>query len=202
MPNSLRSTVADPRSPAPGDFAMTFTTVAAPSAYAGSAKARARSPGCSRTSAGWHGAVAADNRLARPLYRLSVRQGRGAVGDRHQGRRAGPVRRAAEFREDLERQHLPRRGVEHLPLHLRHDGLQARARPVAGAAAQPPFQGQGLHPRLHPVAVHHPDGAVDPGLEVDVRPDLQRDQLDAVPARHDPRPDQLARRPATWRWSR
>ena len=47
-------------------------------------------------------------------------------------------------------------------------------------AAQPQLQGQGLHPRLHPAALHHPDGAVDLRLEVDVRSDLQRAQLAAL----------------------
>ena len=93
------------------------------------------------------------------------------------------VRRPQELRQDLERQHLPDRGLEHLLVHGRHHGVQAGARPVAGDAAQPPFQGQGAGPRLHPAALHHPDGAVDLRLEVDVRPDLQRHQLDAVPAR-------------------
>ena len=96
----------------------------------------------------------------------------------------GPFRRPREFREAVERQHLPRRGLQHLSLHLRHDGLQAGARPLAGAAAEPAFPGQGVRARLHPAAVHHPDGAVDLRLEVDVRPDLQRPELDAVPARH------------------
>jgi hypothetical protein len=73
--------------------------------------------------------------------------------------------------------------VEHVLVHGRDDGVQAGAGPVAGAPAQPALQGQGDHPRLHPAAVHHPDGAVDLRLEVDVRPDLQRHQLDAVPAR-------------------
>ncbi len=44
------------------------------------------------------------------------------------------------------------------------------------------FKGKALHPRLHPVALHHPDGAVDPRLEMDVRPHLQRHQLGAVSA--------------------
>ena len=50
-------------------------------------------------------------------------------------------------------------------------------------AAQPQFQGQGLHPRLHPAPLHHSHRAVDLRLEVDVRPDLQRHQLVPVPAR-------------------
>ena len=54
---------------------------------------------------------------------------------------------------------------------------------VARHAAQPQFQGQGLHPRLHPAALHHPDRAVDLRLEVDVRSDLQRPQLAPVPPR-------------------
>ena len=87
-----------------------------------------------------------------------------------------------------------RRGLEHLPLHVRHDGLQAGARAVAGAAAEPAFPRQGVRARLHPAAVHHPDGAVDLRLEVDVRPDLQRPQLDAVPARPHHGPHQLAGR--------
>ena len=98
------------------------------------------------------------------------------------------------FDQCLERRHLSRRGVEHLRLHGRRDHLQTGARPVAGGAAEPPFQGQGLHPGLHPVAVHHSDGAVDPRLEMDVRSDLQRDQLGAVPARADRSPHQLAGR--------
>ena len=106
----------------------------------------------------------------------------------------GRLRRPRELRQDLERQHLPDRRLEHLLLYGRHHGLQAGARPVAGDAAQPPFQRQGVHPRLHPAALHHPDGAVDLRLEVDVRPDLQRHQLVAVPARPDHRPHQLAGR--------
>jgi len=39
-------------------------------------------------------------------------------------------------------------GVDH--------GLQAVARAVARHAAQPQFPRQGLHPRLHPAALHHP----------------------------------------------
>ena len=62
-------------------------------------------------------------------------------------------------------------------------------------AAQSQLQGQGLHPRLHPAALHHPDRAVDVRLEVDVRPDIQRPQLAAVPARPHHRPHQLAGRP-------
>src|SRR3546814_14508642 len=61
--------------------------------------------------------------------------------------------------------------------HGGHHGLQARARAVAGTAAEPELPWQGVHPRLHPAAVHHPDGAVDLRLEVDVRPDLQRAEL-------------------------
>ena len=57
------------------------------------------------------------------------------------------------------------------------------------------FKGQDLYPRVYFAAVHHSDRAVDPRLEVDVRPDLQRHQLDAVPDRGDPQPDQLAGRP-------
>ena len=64
---------------------------------------------------------------------------------------------------------------------------------VAGGAAQPPFQGQILHPRLYPAALYHSDRAVDIGVEMDVRPDVQRHQLDAVQARRDSQPDQLAR---------
>ena len=90
--------------------------------------------------------------------------------------------------------HLSCRGVEHLRLHRRRHGVQAGAGPLAGTAAQPSFQGQSDHSGLHPAAFHHSDGAVDPGLEVDVRPHFQRDQLDAVQARRDPQPDQLARR--------
>ena len=51
--------------------------------------------------------------------------------------------------------------------------------PVARLAAQSQFQGQGVHARVHPAALHHPDGAVDLRLEVDVRSDFQRHQLDA-----------------------
>ena len=76
-------------------------------------------------------------------------------------------------------------GLQHLPLYGRDHGLQAGDRPLAGAAAQSPLQGQGDHARLHPAALHHPDGALDLRLEMDVRPDLQRHQLGAVPARAD-----------------
>jgi hypothetical protein len=38
--------------------------------------------------------------------------------------------------------------------------VQARARPLAGAAAQPALQGQGDNPRLHPAALHHSDKAI------------------------------------------
>ena len=117
-----------------------------------------------------------------------------ALGDRRQGRRARQLRRPAEFRGAVATtaSSASRSGI---PSSIRrHDRLQARARPVARAAAQPQFQGQGVHPRLHPAALHHPDGALDLRLEVDVRSDLQRHQLDAVPARPHPRPHQLAGR--------
>src|SRR5713226_4167860 len=61
----------------------------------------------------------------------------------------------------LARRHLPHRRLEHLCLHGRRYHLQTCAGVVARAAPQPPFQGQGLHPGVHPAAFHHPDGAVD-----------------------------------------
>ena len=66
------------------------------------------------------------------------------------------------------------------------------ARALARDAAEPALQVQGVHPRLHPAAVHHPDGAVDLRLEVDVRPDLQRAELDALPDLG------VIRRPINW----
>ena len=69
-------------------------------------------------------------------------------------------------------------------------------------AAQPAFPRQGVHARLYPFAVHHPDRAVDLRLEVDVRPDLQRAQLDAVPSRRSSRPASTGWATRTWRWSR
>ncbi len=144
------------------------------------AAARADHPAARRRALAGAAAAAADGGAARPLYRLPVRQGHHAVGDRHPGRRARPFRRLAEFRQCLARRHLSRRGVEHLRLHGGRHRVQARARIVAGAAAQPSLQGQGVYPGVYPAAVHHPDGAVDPRLEVDVRPDLQRDQLGVV----------------------
>ena len=159
------------------------------------AAARAGHPAARRRALAGDAVAAAYGGAARPLYRLPVRQRHHAVGDRHPRRRARPFRRIAEFRQCLARRHLSRRGMEHLRLYPCRHGVQARARLVAGGIAQQQLQGEGLYQGLYPVAVHHSDGAVDPRLEVDVRPDLQRDQLGAVPARADPRPDQLARRP-------
>ena len=45
------------------------------------------------------------------------------------------------------------------------------------------FRAKAYGPRLHPAALHHPDRALHLRLEVDVRSDLQRPQLDALPAR-------------------
>ena len=73
------------------------------------------------------------------------------------------------------------------------------ARALARLAAQSQFPRQGFHPRFHSSALHHSDGALDLRLEVDVRSDLQRHQLDAVPARPHPRADQLAGRSRSWR---
>ena len=69
-------------------------------------------------------------------------------------------------------------------------------------AAQPPFQGQGVHPRLHPAALHHPDRAVDLRLEVDVRSDLQRHQLDACSSSASSPAASTGWAIPTWRWSR
>jgi len=50
--------------------------------------------------------------------------------------------------------------------------FQAGARPVACRAPEPPLPRQGVGARLHPAAVHHPDGALDARVEVDVRSDF------------------------------
>ena len=131
---------------------------------------------------------------ARPVHRLSVRARHPAVGDQLARRRARRVRRPRQLLQDLQRRNLPHLRLQHLRLYGRHHRLQAGARAVAGHAAQPQFPRQGLHPRLHPAALHHPDRALDLRLEVDVRPDIQRPQLAALPSRPDHRPDQLAGR--------
>ena len=166
------------------------------------ATARADHPPARRRALAGDLPDAADGDPARAVHRPSVRQRHPALGHRYQGRSARPLRRPRQFRQDLERRHLPGRGVQHLPLHVRHDGFQTSARVVAGLAAQPAFPRQGVHARLYPFAIHHPDRAVDLCLEMDVRPDLQRPQLDAVPSRDHQDPHQLAGRPDTWRWSR
>src|SRR6516162_4836504 len=162
---------------------MTLTTLATPTAYAGSPR---RGPVARGRALAGRASVATAPRTARALYRLSICRGCATVGDRHQGRRSGPVRRTAELRANLERRHFSRGGVEHLRLHGCRDRVQARAGPLASVAAQPPFQRQGHHSGLYFAALHNSDGPVDVGLEVDVRPDLQRDQLDAVQAGGDP----------------
>ena len=93
-----------------------------------------------------------------------------------------------------ERQHLPRRGVEHRRLYGGRHRLQIGARPVARLAAEPQLPRQGFDARLHLAALHHSDGAVDLRLEVDVRSDFQRHQLDALPPRHHHAAHQLAGR--------
>ena len=100
----------------------------------------------------------------------------------------------ANFYKIWQRRDLPHLGLQHLRLYGRDHRLQAGARAVAGDAAQPQFPRQGLHPRFHPAALHHSDRAVDLRLEVDVRPDVQRSQLAALPSRPDHRPHQLAGR--------
>jgi hypothetical protein len=50
--------------------------------------------------------------------------------------------------------------VEYVRLYGGDHSVQARARPLAGAAAQPALQGQGDNPRLHPAALHHSDKAI------------------------------------------
>ena len=140
-------------------------------------------------------AARADRGAARHVHRLSVRARHPAVGDRFARGRSRRVRRPRQLPQDLERLDLPHRRLQHVSLYGRDDGLQAGARAVARDAAEPPFPGQGAHPRVHPAAVHHSDRAVDLRLEVDVRSDLQRAQLAALSPRPDHRPHQLAGRP-------
>ena len=73
---------------------------------------------------------------------------------------------------------------------------------LARPSHQPQFPRQSLHSRFYSFALHYSDGALDLCLEVDVRSDLQRHQLDAVPPRRHPRADQLAGRSGLWRCSR
>ena len=119
------------------------------------------------------------------------------------GRRAGRVRRPRQFRSASGTTPIFHSAVYNTFLYtVVDDGLQAGARAVARAAAQPALQGQGARARLHPAAVHHPDGAVDLRLEMDVRPDLQRPQLGAVPARPDQRARSTGSATPTWRCAR
>jgi len=57
------------------------------------------------------------------------------------------------------------RGLQHLPLHAFITRCSNWRSPVAGAAAHRHFRGKACA-RLHPAAVHHPDGAVDLRLEM------------------------------------
>ena len=66
-------------------------------------------------------------------------------------------------------------------LHVLGHHLQTGARHVARSAAEPQLPLQADHPRLDAAAVHHPDRALGIRLALDVRSDIQRHELDAVP---------------------
>ena len=115
------------------------------------------------------------------VHRLSLCQGRRAVGHRHQGRRARPFCRHRQFHQDLARR-IFRVAVWNTCLYTFVTTVFKLALGLwLALLLNRHFKRQGVHARLHPAAVHHPDGAVDLCLEVDVRSDLQRPQLDAVP---------------------
>ena len=122
-----------------------------------------------------------DDRPSRAVHRVPVRQRRLALHDQRHRRGSGRLRGLQELRQDLERLDLPAGGLQHLRLHGRRHRRQARAGYVAGPPPQPSLQGQAPGPGVHAPALHHPHRALDLRLEVDVRPDLQRAQLDPVP---------------------
>ena len=147
--------------------------------------------------------VGADRGAARYVHRLPFRQGAGsccrdqlAVGN------PGVFVGLANFYK-IFNDAIFRHATSTIPSSTRrHYRVQARPRDVAGHAAQPDFRAKALA-RASSSALHHPDRPVDSGLEVDVRPDLQRAELAPLPSRldHQSRIDWLTD-PTMAPWSR
>ena len=77
---------------------------------------------------------------------------------------------AGELRFAVRRRRVLALGVQHAVLHDCRHHREVRARPVAGAAAQPQPAVQGLHPRDRAAALDRADRAVGDRLLVDLRP--------------------------------
>src|SRR6185503_2531708 len=81
----------------------------------------------------------------------------------------------------VERLDLPHRVLQHVLLHVLGNHLQARPRHVAGPAPEPPLPGQAHRAGRDAAAVHRAHRALDLRVAVDVRPDVQRAELAALP---------------------
>ena len=175
--------------------AMAVSDARHPARFCTCAAARTDHPAARRRALARVRAAAADRRPARPVYRLSVRQGRAAGGDRHQGRRARPLRRPRTISSSSGTTDIFRVAVWNTFLYTFVTTVFKLALGLwLALLLNRHFRGKAFIRAFILLAVHHSDGAVDLRLEVDVRSDLQRDQLDAVPSRHHPQPHQLARR--------
>src|SRR5205823_11227045 len=93
-------------------------------------------------------------------------------------RAAEPLHRPDQLHPSLGRRRLPADVPERLRVHRDLGGLQARARHLAGPAAQPAALVQADDPRRRAAALGPPARAVDAGLVVDVQLALQRRELD------------------------
>src|SRR5207244_3466910 len=78
-------------------------------------------------------------------------------------RAAQPLHRPHELHSPVGQRRVPADLPERLRLHRHLDRLQARARHLAGPAAQPPALVQAPDPRGRPPAVGHPEGALRSG---------------------------------------
>ena len=133
------------------------------------------------------------------LPRLSARARRLAVDDRHAHRPRRHLHRLREFSVSLGRQRLLAVGLQHLSLHDRRLGGEVRARPLAGAAPQPPPAVQGVPARHRAPAVDRADGALGHRLLVDLRQPVLDHLLGAGEARPDRHATSTSSAPRTTR---
>src|SRR5438093_6812477 len=100
------------------------------------------------------------------------------------GRQRGRVRRPRQLPHAGQRRRVLAGGPQHLHVRVRHHDPEAGRRPGDGAGHQPAVPRPQPGPGLPAAAVHRADGALDGGLDVDPRSDLQRREL-AAGARRD-----------------
>ena len=122
---------------------------------------------------------AAGGGAAAAVPHLSARPRHLARLHRHQDRPRRRVDRPRELRVPVGRRGHAARAVQHALLHGRRERHQVRARPVAGAAAEPAPAVQDVLPRDRAAAVHRADGAVGDRLLVDLRRAVLDHQLGA-----------------------